>query len=230
MRAYLVTGANRGIGLEFTRQLSARGDRVIATARVLEAARELRAVAEASPATVRLVALDVTSPESVCKLAGVLADEAVDVLVNNAGTMAPRTGLGNMDYENMERAFRVNVVGAMRVVEAAMPALERGSIRHIVNMSSKMGSIAENTSGGAYSYRASKCALNMATKSMSIDLAGRGFTVVAMHPGWVLTDMGGPNALIDTQTSIREMLQRIDDLSPASNGTFVEWSGGVIPW
>jgi NAD(P)-dependent dehydrogenase (short-subunit alcohol dehydrogenase family) len=230
MATYLVTGANRGLGLEFVRQLSARGERVIATARDLDASRELREVAEASPSTVRLQALEVTSPESVCKLAGALADEAVDVLINNAGTMGLRTGMGNMDYENMERCFRVNVVGAMRVAEAALPALERGGTRHVVNMSSKMGSINENTSGGAYSYRASKCALNMVTKSMSIDLGDRDFTCVAMHPGWVLTDMGGPSALIDTSTSIRAMLERIDGLTPEQSGTFIEWSGGEIQW
>ena len=230
MRTYLVTGANRGLGLKFTQELSGRGDRVIATARDLEAATELCAVAESAPSLVRLLSVEVTSPESVCKLAGSLADEAVDVLINNAGTMGPRTGIGNMDYENMERCFRVNVVGAMRVVEAAMPALERGTTRHIVNMSSKMGSIGQNTSGGAYSYRASKCALNMVTKSMSIDLAHRGFVCVSMHPGWVLTDMGGPSALINTETSIRAMLERIDGLSAAQKGTFVEWSGGEIEW
>ena len=228
MKTYLITGANRGLGLGFTKKLSARGDRVIATARVPAASDELMAAAESD--AVEVLTVDVTSPESVCKLAGALADRSVDVLVNNAGVMGGRTGLGHMDYESMEACFRVNVVGTMRVVEAVLPALERGGTRQIVNMSSKMGSIAENTSGGAYAYRASKTALNMVTKSMSLDLEHRGFTCVAMHPGWVLTDMGGPHALIDVDTSVDAMIARIDELGSDDNGEFVEWSGGRIPW
>jgi NAD(P)-dependent dehydrogenase (short-subunit alcohol dehydrogenase family) len=124
----------------------------------------------------------------------------------------------------------VNVIGSMRVTEAALPALERGTAKKVVNMSSKMGSIDENTSGGAYSYRASKCALNMVTKSMSLDLKDQGLICISMHPGWVLTDMGGPNALINTKTSIESMMERIDELAPDQTGTFVEWSGGELPW
>lgn len=229
MKTYLVTGANRGLGLGFAKLLDARGDRVVATARAPEAADELTALAATSD-RVELLSLDVTSPESVCRLAGALAERQVDVLINNAGVMGARTGLGHMDYDAMEFCFRVNVVGSMRVVEAVLPALERGETRQIVNMSSKMGSITDNTSGGAYAYRASKTALNMVTKSMSLDLEHRGFVCVAMHPGWVLTDMGGPHALIDTDTSVGAMVSRIDELRPSDNGTFVEWSGDRIPW
>ncbi len=230
MTTYLITGANRGLGLEFAQRLSARGGRVIATARDPESAHALGSLSNERPELVQVLTVDVTSPESVCKLAGSLADEAVDVLINNAGYMGKYTGLGSMDYANMQRCYEVNVIGSMRVAEAVLPALERGAGKKIINMSSKMGSIDENSSGGAYSYRASKCALNMVTKSMSLDLKARGIICVSMHPGWVLTDMGGPNALIDTKTSIEAMITRIDELTPSQTGTFVEWSGGEIPW
>lgn len=227
---YLVTGANRGLGLEFTRRFAARGDTVLATSRDPSSSPDLEALASANPDRVRPLQLDVTSAESVAGLTAALGDESIDVLLNNAGHMGPYTGIENLDWENMDRCFRINVMGPLRVIQAVLGNLRRSRVRHIVNMSSKMGSITDNTSGGAYAYRMSKAALNMANKSLSNDLADEGFVCIVMHPGWVRTRMGGPSGVIDVETSVSNMIERIDELGPEHNGSFVEWSGGTVPW
>lgn len=226
----LVTGANRGIGLEFVRQLLEAGHLVTATARSPERASELNAMAKERPEALTVLPLDVTSPESVCKLAGALSDSSIDILINNAGVLLNAGPLGKFDYGPMAKCYEVNVLGTLRVVEATLPHVKRGGRKTIVNISSKMGSIADNGSGGSYAYRMSKTALNMATKCLANELAGDGVTVVTMHPGWVQTDMGGANALIDTETSVSGLLSVIMKLTPEANGSFLEWNGNTIPW
>lgn len=226
----LLTGANRGLGLEFAKTLSARGDHVIATARDPEAASALQAVAANAPGHVEVLPLDVTDDGSVAALAKALEGRALDLLIANAGVLTSYArGLGDLDYEGMRRCFEVNTIGALRTVEACLPALRRGEGKQIVTISSKMGSIEENSSGGAYAYRISKAAVNMAMRSVSRDLEPEGFRTLTLHPGWVQTDMGGPNALIDTPTSIAGML-RIIDGDAAGNGEFWEYKENVVPW
>lgn len=227
---YLVTGANRGIGLEFARQLVARGDTVLATARRPEAAKELQALAGESPDRLTVRALDVTDADSVAALRRALDGVTLDVLLNNAGVGSESGALGELDFDAIRRTMEVNAYGPLRVVEAALPALLRGHARRIVNVTSKMGSIADNGSGGAYGYRMAKVALNMATRSLARDLADQGVVAFVIHPGWVKTDMGGPHALIGTQQSVESMLRVIDDAGPERSGRFWEWNGKEIPW
>lgn len=225
----LITGANRGIGLQFVTTLAKRGDTVIATARNVDEASALREVAD-SAENVRVVALDINDEESLERLNQLLEEEGVDLLINNAGQYTRGEGVGNFNFEGMRSEFETNVLGTLRVIQTVLPALRRGKNKKIVNISSKMGSISDNTSGGAYAYRMSKTALNMATRSLSRDLLPAGFTVLTMHPGWVQTDMGGPNALIDTETSVTGMLKVIDHAGLEESGRFWEWNGEEVPW
>ena len=227
---YIVTGANRGIGLEFARQLLARGDRVIATARRPEEADQLQKLTDDAGDRLEITGLDVTDEASIDALGTLVDERAVDVLINNAGTMDEAGSIDDLDDELLFHDFEVNTVGPLRVVGAVLPAVERAAEPKIVNVTSKMGSIADNTSGSSYAYRISKAGLNMATRSMAIDLADRGIVAFVIHPGWVETRMGGPNALIDTETSVSNMLECIDGADEDVAGTFQEWNGNTVPW
>ncbi len=220
----LVTGANRGLGLEFVKQLKARGETVIATARDPEAAREL------SDTSVRVETLDIGDPASIAAFHQSLGDQPIDLLLNNAGMGGGRVGLEDEDFDAVETFLRVNAVGPLRLTQSLLPNLRAGDGKTIVHLTSKMGSIADNTSGGAYGYRSSKAALNMLNKSMSIELRRGGFTCVVLHPGWVATDMGGANAPLGVAESIEGMLSVIDGLKPSDTGRFFDYSGAEIPW
>lgn len=226
---WVVTGASRGIGLELVRQLSERGEQVWAFARDPGAGPLSRLVAPAS-GRVTAVACDVGSQRSVGEAAARLGGEAVDVLVNNAGVMGTMTSLEGCDFEDMLHTIDVNALGALRVARALLANLMAGSTRRIVSISSGMGSIGDNTSGGAYGYRMSKAALNMANRSLSVDLRDRGFTCVVMNPGWVQTDMGGGGAPTPVQESVSKMLAIIDGLTPAQSGSFLNYRGGTLEW
>ena len=227
-RTFVVTGANRGIGLEYVRQLLARGERVIATAREPEKAVELRAL---ETDRLEILPLDVTSRESVDAFAGALGGRAVDVLINNAGTASPwGQGLEEVDLDEMRRDFEVNALGPVRVTRALLPALRKSAHPVIAHTTSKMGSIADNTSGGSYGYRMSKAALNMFNKSLSQDPAVRGAICVVLHPGWVQTRMGGAQAPTPPEESVRGLLQVLDSLTPEHDGKFLDFRGREIPW
>lgn len=223
MAVFVVTGANRGIGLGYARQLSQRGDTVIATARRPEEAAELRAL------DVRVAELDVADPDSVARFVESV-DRPVDVLINNAGVGVRGRPLGEVDYEQMHRFFAVNTCGPLRMTEALLPLMERADGKKVVNMTSRMGSIDDNGSGGSYAYRASKAALNMVSRSLARDLGERGFVSVVLHPGWVATEMGGPSARIDVDESVSGLLRVIDGLDASDNGAFYDYSGEEIPW
>ncbi len=224
MARWLVTGANRGIGLGLVRALTARGEDVVGTARRPEAAAELRA------SGARVVPLDVTDPASVADLVRALGDEPLDVLVGNAGVGVGRSAPGSLDFDEIRRQFEVNAIGTLRVTEALLPTLRRGTRRLVAHMSSKMGSIADNTSGDAYAYRASKAALNALTKSLAIDLAPEGFTCLVLHPGWVRTDMGGAGAPLSVEESVAGLLAVLDRAGPEQSGRFLDFSGAEVPW
>ncbi len=223
-KTYVVTACNRGLGLEFARQLSARGDRVIATARDPESATGLAAL------DVRVEPLDVSSPESVQRFADALAGEPVDVLINNAGVGVHSTPFESLDFDEMTEFFNINAVGTARVTRALLSALRAGAGKKIINITSRMGSIGDNTSGSAYSYRASKAALNMVTRSMALDLKPEGFVCLVLHPGWVQTDMGGGSAPTTTPESISGMLGVIDGAGSEANGEFFDFTGDRVPW
>ena len=227
----LVTGANRGLGLEFARQYAADGWQVYAACRAPNDAKELQKAAAASGGQMHLVALDVTDTTSVRSAVGALGGEAIDVLVNNAGVGGPRDErLGRLDYAAWERVLDVNTLGPMRVVEAFVDHVAKSREKKIVTITSGMGSIADNSSGGSYAYRTSKAAVNMVAKSLSLDLAPRGIICIVMNPGWVRTDMGGPRGTLAPADSIKAMREVIAGLKPGDTGKFFNYNGKGYPW
>lgn len=222
----LITGANRGLGLEFARQYLMAGARVIAACREPDQALALHALADLGDLLV--LPLEVTDWPQVAALADTLRGERIDVLVNNAGVYGGEAqALGEIDVELWQAVLAVNTIAPLKLVDAVLPLLAPGAI--VAQITSLMGSIADNGSGGCYYYRSSKAALNMVNKSLAIDLAGR-CLCVALHPGWVLTDMGGPNALIDAKTSVAGMRQVLAQLTPAQSGLFLKYDGRELPW
>ena len=225
MQTILITGANRGIGLALTRSFAEDGWRVHACCRDPERAEDLRAVDGA----VAVHRLDVTDGAMVAGLARELDGEAIDILFNNAGVYGPRTGFGETDYDAWEPVISVNVFAPLCLAECFVAHVARSERKLILNMSSNMGSLAE-CGGGSYIYRASKAAVNMVTKTLSVDLAGQGITVVALHPGWVQTDMGGPHATIDVRESVQGLRHVIAGLTVKDTGGFFAYDGRKLPW
>lgn len=225
----LVTGANRGIGLEFVRQYAADGWHVIACCRDPLSATALNALASSPGGCMSVHALDVSDFNQIERLAMALEGQAIDLLINNAG-FYPQSAFGSIDYADWDRAFRINAMAPMKMVECFVEHVACSRLRKIVTLSSKMGSVADNDSGGSYLYRTSKAAANMLMKSLAIDLKPRGIAAAALHPGWVKTDMGGPNALITTEMSVAGMRHVIDQLSVHSAGRFIAYDGEEIPW
>jgi NAD(P)-dependent dehydrogenase (short-subunit alcohol dehydrogenase family) len=227
----VVTGANRGIGLELVRQLRERGDDVEACARSPEQARELQQLAGDR---VRIHQLDVTDAASVRALAASLRD-AVDVVFNVAGVYGgPRQSLRQMaedlELDDVAETFEVNAMGPLRVSVALLPHVRRGSVKKLVHVTSGMGSITDNTSGGFYSYRMSKAALNMMSRSLARDLASEGIASYVINPGWVQTDMGGSGAPTPVDESVRGILREIDRATLADSGEFLNWKGNRYAW
>lgn len=226
----LITGANRGLGLEFTRQYASLGWQVVACCREPDNAVELGQLA-ASSELVQVMELDVTRLDHVERLAAALEGRPLDILLNNAGTYGqPDARFGSTDPQRWLDAFAVNTVGPVKVTEALLDNVLAGRRKVIASISSKMGSIEDNRSGGSYVYRSTKTALNMAMRSAAIDLRSRGAIVVLLHPGWVLTDMGGPNAEITVEESVRNLRRILDGLSERDSGSFFDVDGSVIPW
>lgn len=230
MATYLVTGTNRGIGLEFVNQILARGDTVLATCRDIDKADDLRELAENNE-RLELFELDVLDEEDRNNFPKRLAGKAIDVFINNAGIYGPRgASFGKVDGEEWAQVLWVNSIAPILLTQVLIDNFRKGRAKKLVYITSKMGSIDDNSGGGQYIYRSSKTALNAAVKSLSIDLADAGFAVGLLHPGWVQTDMGGPNALIDTQTSVSGMLGVIDSLDTEKSGQFFNYDGQIIPW
>ncbi|KIF45324.1 short-chain dehydrogenase [Vibrio owensii 47666-1] len=223
-----ITGANRGIGLSLTELYLQQGDQVHATSRNLTDSKELHALASRYN-TLVLHELDVTDYQRVAQLASELP--AIDLLINNAGYYGPKGyGFGNTDIKEWRQVFEINTIAPLKLVESFYPLLQQGKAKKIACISSKVGSMTENTSGGGYIYRSSKAALNSVVKSLSNDLTDEGFTVLALHPGWVRTEMGGPNALIDTQTSADGLAKVIEQSTQENSGQFINYDGTELPW
>lgn len=219
MATYLVTGANRGIGLEYCRQLKERGDTVIAVCR--SACDELKNLGVQIEPNI-----DITLDASVNDLVNRLQGLHLDVLINNAGIIE-RVSLDNLDFESIRRQFEINALGTLRVTGALLPNLKNGS--KIIIMTSRMGSIEDNTSGGSYGYRMSKVAVSMAGKSLSHDLKPKGIAVAILHPGLVQTRMTGFSG-ITTSSSVQGLIKRIDELNLDNTGTFWHSNGEILPW
>ncbi|AMX02175.1 SDR family oxidoreductase [Microbulbifer thermotolerans] len=226
----LITGSNRGIGLEVSRQFASEGWRVLACCRDLSNADLLRALSE-QYANVRLLPLDVTDHQAVAALGRTLQDESIDILLNNAGYYGPKgVGFGNVDFDEWRRVLETNTIAPYVMAETFADKVAASGRRVIAVLSSKVGSIADNTSGGGYIYRSSKTAVNQVVKSLSIDLRDRGISVIALHPGWVKTAMGGPNALISVEESAAGLKRVLLNASLENSGRFINYDGSEIPW
>ena len=227
----MITGANRGLGLEWTRQYAEAGWRVFASCRRPEEADALVALAVRHPG-VSVHRLDVTDSEQLRTLQLDLEDVRIDVLLNNAGVYLDTFmgEFGGIDYEVWLRSFAVNTLGAVRVSEAFVGQVARSERKLVVAISSHMGSIAEVATSGNYAYRSSKAALNAAMRGLSHALAPRGIGVMLLHPGWVGTRMGGPDAMLTPAQSVRGMRALVDNFKPELNGRFFRFNGSEIPW
>ncbi len=227
----LVTGANRGLGLEWVRQYVQAGWRVYATCRRPEEAAELKALAGAHPG-LSVHRLDVTDGEQLHTLQLDLEEARIDVLVNNAGVYLDKFSgdLGGIDYEAWQRSFAVNTLGAVRVTEALVEQVARSEQRLVVAITSHMGSIAEIAAPGNYAYRSSKAALNAAMKGLSHALAQRHIGVLLLHPGWAQTRMGGPGAPLSVEQSVQGMRAMVERFTPQMSGAFFRYNGTEIPW
>lgn len=232
METVLITGSSRGLGLEWARQLAAAGWRVHATCRHPSEAEDLRALGNAHSA-VTIYRLDVTQQDQVQALAMMLGDEAIDLVINNAGVYFEKLlpdALGCLRYADWEATFQVNTIGALRVSESFLEHVARSRRRLIVGITSHMGSITEIEGPGSYYYRSSKAALNAAMKGLSLELKPRGVGVLLLHPGWVQTRMGGSSARIPASESVAGMRRQIERFTLADTGRFLRYDGTEIPW
>lgn len=227
----LVTGSNRGLGLEWVRQFAADDWRVFATCRYPSEADGLKRLAEQFP-NISLHRLDVTSHEDLYALRRELNDQSLDILLNNAGTYLEKgeLSLGHINYEDWSKTFHVNTMGAVRVTEGLVNQLSRGQKRLVVVTSSHMGSITDIASPGSYYYRSSKAALNAAAISLSIELKPKGIGLLIVHPGAVRTRMGGPESILDPDESVEAMRGLLERFTMAQSGLFLRFDGSEIPW
>ena len=232
METTLITGANRGIGLEFSRQFAENGWCVLACSRNLERSDALNKLATEYPEQITLYTLDVTDHGQIKKLSKTLANKPIDLLINNAGVFPDINdrSFGQTDYDAWAYAFLVNTMAPLKMAEAFITQITQSNRKTIVTITSKMGSVADNGRGGSYIYRSSKSAVNMVVKSIAIDLKSNGIISVLLHPGWVRTDMGGPSGLISVEQSVSGMLSVIREVTSADSGKFIAFDGKIIPW
>ena len=236
MPRILITGASRGLGLEHARQYLAKGWEVVATARNPETATGLQALEPQNGGSLRALQLDVTDHARVDAVAEQLAGESLDILLNNAGTYGPKSAFEGMHYQSLEsmdyalwrEMHEINVMSAFKVAVCFRPHLEAAANPLLVNMSSDMGSIGNNSIGHSYAYRSSKSALNMLTKGMAIEW--QNITVISMAPGWCRTDLGGPEAPVDPVESVRMQQELFERLESSRSGEFIDRFGENVNW
>jgi NAD(P)-dependent dehydrogenase (short-subunit alcohol dehydrogenase family) len=231
MPSVLITGSNRGIGLALVRRYLQAGWRVHACCRAPEQAFDLNALVPGSEGRLSVHPLEVTNANQLAALAAQLAGTPLDHLIANAGVYGPPSArLGNLDAALWSETLAVNSIAPIKLIEALVDSVAASERRVIGVLSSKMGSIADNRSGGSIVYRSSKAALNAAMMSVAIDLAPRQISCLILHPGWVQTEMGGPNAEISTEESAEALFRTLDEATPADSGRFIDIDGSTIPW
>lgn len=224
-----ITGSNRGLGLEFTRQWLGRGAEVLAACREPESATALNALAAAHIDQLTVLPLDVDDEQQIAELPARFGIDAIDLLINNAGSLVSGERLGNLQAEVMRSAFQTNVIGPVLLTQALAPALAARS-GWVVNLSSELGSISGRNGFFTPTYCASKAALNMWTRLLDFALTGQGVRCIALHPGWVQTDMGGEDAPLDPATSVASMISLIEGLGADQAGAFLAFDGSVLDW
>lgn len=230
MPSVLITGANRGIGLELTRLFAQNSWRVFACCRTPEKASDLGQLAQDFGERVSVHSLEVTDDLSIDSLALSLKDEPLDLLVNNAGIMGgEKQGIQEMDFAAWEETFRVNTIAPFRVFQAFLPNLKLSPAPKVATISSQMGAL-NRESAGAYAYRSSKAAVNKVMQTLACEMAMENFIITLFHPGWVKTDMGGAHADITTEESAAGLYQKMSRLEPRDNGKFYKWNGEEHPW
>jgi NAD(P)-dependent dehydrogenase (short-subunit alcohol dehydrogenase family) len=230
MKKILITGANRGLGLEHTRRFVAQGVFVYATARVPPEADDLNQLARQNPALVKVLAYDATNPNAPAQLAAELDNIALDLVLFNAGVNGKRLTFGEIDADAALQMFQINALAPLKLAEALVQNVAKSERKIYAFQSSLMGSIGDNGSSGSYAYRISKCALNMAVKNISIDLKAQGVIAVALHPGWVKTRMGGEQAPLSLAESVQGQQQLLGSLTLAQSGGFFNFDGKPLPW
>ena len=227
----LITGANRGIGLEFVRQYAEAGARVFAACRNPEAAHELNKLAAAHADRVSVHPLDVVNDAQRKALGQALAGTPIDIVINNAGVYGTGANVfGELDEQVWLKTLHTNTIAPIKMAEVFVDNVAASDRKIIATISSKVGSIADNSGGGSYGYRSSKSAVNMAMKSLSIELKDRGISCVTLHPGWVQTEMGGSNALITVEQSVSMLRNVLAGVDQKDNGKYFDKDGSIIPW
>lgn len=231
----LITGANRGLGLELTRQYAAQPDHTIyATCRQPSSADALQSLVRASDSHVLVFKLDVTQADDIAACVNSIQNltDRLDLLINNAGVFQERSRqtLDAITPQMMLRELEVNAVAPLFVARAFRDLLRASDRARLVNVSSQLGSLSRKTTGGGYAYSTSKAALNMVTRALAADLAGHGVTTIALHPGWVQTDMGGQAASLTPQEAVAGIIRVVDGLTPQDNGRFLRWDGSEHAW
>ncbi|MDC3169967.1 SDR family oxidoreductase [Paracoccaceae bacterium] len=230
MRNVLITGANRGLGLGFVKSFLAKNVNVICTTRNISGSKELLQYKKNYPKNLKILELDLLEEYSVSTLSDLLSDQPIDIFINNAGVGNSNQRFGVVSSKPWVEVLKVNLIAPLTVTQSIIENIEKGSDKKIYFLSSQLGSIKDNTSGGMYIYRSSKTALNQVVKSLSVDLKPMGITVISLHPGWVKTDMGGPNAPVSIDESIKGMMKVIDATDIRNTGTFLNFDGQGLPW
>jgi len=231
METVLITGANRGIGLELTRQYLKKSSRVIATSRTPDSSASLSELKQADPDSLQILPLEVTDDQSVQTLVESLRGTTIDVLINNAGVSGGKQqDILSMDYSWWAHTLAVNAIAPFRVTVALLDNLRRSRKPRIITLSSQLGSMLRATTSGYYAYRSSKAAVNKVMQGLAVDLRSENMIVCPVHPGWVQTEMGGANADLSPQESALGLIRLIDRLELSDSGRFLKWNGEEHPW
>ena len=231
MKKILVTGANRGLGLGLVKKFLKNNEKVICTTRNISKSKELILYKEKYNDNLEICELDLLDKDSPNILSNFLGDETIDLFINNAGVIGHSAQhFKSVSLNHWLEVLKVNLIAPLLITQSIIKNIEKSSERKIYFISSKVGSIEDNKSGGMYIYRSSKTALNQVVKSLSIDLKPLGISVISLHPGWVRTEMGGPNALISVEESVNGMVGVISNTSIINSGQFINYDGTRLPW
>ena len=230
MTNVLITGANRGLGLGFVKSFLAKNVNVICTTRNISGSKELLECKKKHPNNLEILELDLLEENSENTLSELLSDQPIDIVINNAGVGNSNQRFGVVSSKPWLEVLKVNLIAPLTVTQSIIENIKKGSDKKIYFLSSQLGSIEDNTSGGMYIYRSSKTALNQVVKSLSVDLKPMGITVISLHPGWVKTDMGGPNAPVSIDESVEGMIEVIDTTDIKDTGKFLNYERRELPW